>query len=246
MNSSDARLQAAISRWLPRLDEIQGWKEWKRKVPGRTVLYDDLLPGEESGVGDFDLPPELEIQHTIIMCYYALSSSLTGLRACEYYFRRYPFANLPIQKYEHLRYTCEMYFGRFYEFRERMKKCFEAINKTRPKKQKLNVGQLVKAFDKAFDQEIRERNKVHHHVSFEDIGINNLFLLTMISQNADNEWRRRGDAVYREESRTWAKRVVNRSKMVERFLNFVAEAILDYCPFLGDLAEQAEDKQSAV
>ncbi len=73
---------------------------------------------------------------------------------------------------------CGMYFGRFYEFRERMKECFKAINKTRPKKQKLNVGQLVKAFDKAFDQEIRERNKVHHHARLDDIGIDNLFLLT--------------------------------------------------------------------
>jgi hypothetical protein len=206
MRSSDARLQAAIGAWLPKLAEIQGWEEWKRKVTAGTVVFDDPWRGGEKSIVDFKLPVDLDLQHAVITSYYALHSTLTSLRDCEYYFRRYPFRGLPVQKYEHLRYVCEMYFGRFYEFKARIKKCFEAINATLPAKRRLDPGPLIKAFDKEFREEIRERNGVHHHNRFEDVAIDNLFLLTMMSKNSllDVAWKPRTDAAYQRSSKEWA------------------------------------------
>lgn len=249
MKSSDARLQVAIARWLPNLNEAQGWEEWKRDLSGHTLWFDDPWPSDGPGpsdqehVDDFKLPQELAMQHAVIASYYALHSTLTSLRDCEYYFRRYPFRGLPVQKYEHLRYVCEMYFGRFYEFKARIKECFEAINTTLPAKSRLNPGRLIKAFDKEFRKEIRERNGVHHHNRFEDIAIDNLFLLTLMSHNLQphKQWRQRGEAAYRRSSKVWANRVVDQSKRVEVYLNIIAKTILLHCPFLAGLAEPAED-----
>jgi hypothetical protein len=243
VKSSDARLQGAVFRWLPKLAKIEGWEDWKRQVTGSTMWFDDPWPSDEEAVGDFKLPEDLDLQHAVVVKYFALHSTLVSLRDCEYYFRRYPFGGLPVQRHDHLRYICEMYFGRFYEFKERSKECFKAINATLPAKKKLDPGSLIKVFDKEFRQEIRERNGVHHHDRFEDITIDNLFLLTMMSRNlkADKEWKRRTETAYRRSSKVWANRVVDQSKRVEVYLNIIAKTILLHCPFLAELAEPAKD-----
>jgi hypothetical protein len=148
VKSSDARLQGAVFRWLPKLAKIEGWEDWKRQVTGSTMWFDDPWPSDEEAVGDFKLPEDLDLQHAVVVKYFALHSTLVSLRDCEYYFRRYPFGGLPVQRHDHLRYICEMYFGRFYEFKERSKECFKAINATLPAKKKLDPGSLIKVFDK--------------------------------------------------------------------------------------------------
>ena len=84
---------------------------------------------------------------------------------------------------------------------------------------------------------------MHHHNRFEDIAIDNLFLLTLMSHNLQphKQWRQRGEAAYRRSSKVWANRVVDQSKRVEVYLNIIAKTILLHCPFLAGLAEPAED-----
>jgi hypothetical protein len=238
MTSADDRLQAAIGRWLPKLKTVHGWDEWKRQMLSHALWFDDEFPGREQSSSEFELPEGLDCEHAVVMSYYALHSTITSLRDCEYYFRRYPFGGLPISKHEHLRYICEMYFGRFYEFRSRTKECFKAVNALAGPVTRLELGQFIKAFDKEFDAEIRERNKVHHHNRFEDIAIDNLMMTALAAVDAPtgSAWKRRNDAFYRRASREWAERVVKRSSKLEEYLNAIAEAILASCPFLGELA----------
>lgn len=73
---------------------------------------------------------------------------------CEYYYRRFPFYNLPVSKDAHIRYMCEMFFNRIYEFSERMKRCLNAANVVIAPK-KLNVGSVVKSFARDFKTELK-------------------------------------------------------------------------------------------
>ena len=234
--SATARLQTATGKWLIKLNQVPGWNEWKHDVVGHTLWIDDRWPGFEKSMTDFALPAYIDREHAVVTTYYALLSTLGSLRDCEYYFRRYPFTGMPIPKYEHLRYICEMYFGRFYEFRSRLKECFKAIVAILQPSQRLNAGELIKAFDKDFDQELRERNKIHHHNRFEDIGIDNLFLTAIASteNQAGSGWRKRNDVAYRRVSKEWAARVVTRSTRIEVYLDTVAQFILENCKFLQE------------
>ena len=63
-----------------------------------------------------------------------------------------------------------------------MKECFGAINEAIAP-QKLAAGIAIKAFDKEFEQEIRERNNVHHHNRFEDLAIDNLTLVAFAASS---------------------------------------------------------------
>ena len=234
----DDRLQAAIGKWILTLNEVDGWQEWKRQSTGAALWYDDELPGQRSDFGDFYFPDEIEKQHAIITGYYALHSTLSSLRDCEFYFRRFPFAGLPVQKHDHLRYICEMYFGRFYEFKSRLKELVKFVNAYLPEGTRVDGGPMIKAFDKEFDQEHRARNGVHHHNRFEDVAIDNLSLLAIGALDAEtgHNWKRRNDAAYRKASRIWAARVVRRSRVVESYLDMAAMVVLSNCAFLSDLA----------
>jgi hypothetical protein len=66
-------------------------------------------------------------------------------------------------------------FHRFYEFKERLKKYFNAV-KVASSTSNLDVGIAIKHFEKMFDQELRARNNIHHDNRFQDIAINRVFL----------------------------------------------------------------------
>ncbi len=93
----------------------------------RDIIYsDDQIPEE------FRFSDEIERKHNVIMLYINLQNALTSLQDVEYYFRRYPFHDLPVSHNDHITRVCEMYFGHFYEFSERMKKYLNALNEIRP------------------------------------------------------------------------------------------------------------------
>jgi hypothetical protein len=243
MESADIRLQSSVGRWLLKLTEVRGWNEYKRQISIRTFWHDDVIPGEFPPLGDFILPEDLNREHAIVVSYYALLSTIRSLRDCEYYFRRYPFSDLSVSKYDHLRYICEMYFGRFYEFKSRAKQCFNAVKALGIPNTPANPGLFIKHFDKEFNTELRERNKVHHHDRFEDIAIDNLFITSLLAQGSkpENGLNRRNSAFYRKLSNEWANRAVQRSKKLDEYLNVIAELLLASCPFLAEpTSDQAE------
>lgn len=126
-----------------------------------------------------------------------------------------------------------MYFGRFYEFKERLKQLFKAIQATNPKHQ-IEAGAFIKLFEKEFDQELRERNSSHHRERFGDVAIEKVFLTLGMSEGEDGEgWRREHAAAYQKTAREWAERAKKRSRRVNDFADGVATVLPQVCPFLS-------------
>jgi hypothetical protein len=101
----------------------------------------------------FTFPPEIEKQHAVVYQYIGLQQTVETLKECEYYFRRYPFRGLPVSRASHITNVCEMYFGRFYEFKERLKKYFEAVKAVSPN-HNLDIGKFIRQYEKIFDDEL--------------------------------------------------------------------------------------------
>ena len=126
-----------------------------------------------------------------------------------------------------------MYFGRFYEFKERLKKYFEAMKKVAPA-HGLNIGAFIKRYEKVFADELRERNGIHHHSRFEDLALDRIFLTETISTMRKGDWEQEHIAEYRKLANEWVQRVRSRGAKLEEFLEAVAEATLASCAFLSD------------
>jgi hypothetical protein len=217
--TKQSELLDAISVWIKSLDDYPGFREWQRKKMGAMLslvegfpIRDDAFPEE------FKFTAEIDRQHEAIMAYLSLAQSFYTLQQCEFYFRRYPFADLPVSKEDHIRNMCEMYFNRFYEFKERLKRCLNAVDATI--EGTINTGPVLKSFAKDFDQELRARNSIHHHERFDDGAIHGigLALLMGYSDKVGPEWRDVANRGYRRSSAEWAARVKRRSKMVEIYL----------------------------
>ena len=236
--SSREALWSAITAWLRQLESYPGWKEWKRSQLGYTLLHDDdFFQETHTRLGDFEFPKETEKQHDLLMRYFAILDTALALAECEFYFRRYPFRGLPVSRHNHIKNVCEMYFGRFYEFKERLKLFFKALKAACPE-HRIEAGKLIKIFEKEFEHELRERNAVHHRERFEDVAIKKLFLTHSMVDGEDGVlWRREHDAAYRRFTREWVQRVKRRSRRIEEYVEAIAKVTLDICPFLALPAE---------
>lgn len=231
------RLMNAMLPWMDGIRAYPGFSDWKRRSIAHIIDY-----GERYGIDaapehdrQFVFPSDLERQHNAITAFLSLSISHSAMSSTQYYFRRYPFHDLPVGREEHLRYTCEMFFSRVYEFSERMKRCLNLLNETLPNK--LDVGKIVKEFAREFQQELRARNQIHHHDRFDEIQLNKVGLLDSMAgfderNGRDRGWRRETQRVYRAASREWAERAKRRSARAGIFLEAVAQAYLDYADFL--------------
>jgi hypothetical protein len=154
--------------------------EFKHKQLG-FILY-GLEPASE--LEDFALPPEIEQQHALIAAYFGLYRAQTTLSQCEYYFRRFPFHGLPVSRDDHLRNVCELYFGSFYTIRSRIKLTLNSLKEVCPNAN-VDVGGVLRIFDKEFDTELRTRNKINHHGPFEDFGIERISIFGVIGSDKD-------------------------------------------------------------
>ena len=150
----------------------------------KTLLrhIDQNLPA-----GDFTgLPtPSLleEQENTVLASFLALQSILESLRQCEFYFRRYPFADLPVSRNEHLRNICEMYFDRIYQLKVRLKITLNLLKRLRGVEKDERFGSLIKAFERALDWELRQRNATHHTRRFEYDAIDQLGLIDLLQHS---------------------------------------------------------------
>lgn len=240
MKTNMDRMFAATGIWVKKLDEVPGWQEWNRQKLHAILAVDDPWPGDDKiKLNHFQLPEPIDREHSVVISYYGLLTSLSSLRDCEYYFRRYPFRGLPVSHHDHLRYICEMYFGRFYEFSERIKVASDAVRSAVPSS-KIAFGDLVKQFGKRFKPELKERNSVHHNDRFEDIRLDNIGIIftAAAGKGQPSHLMRRMRNSYREAAREWAERVRRRSNDVEEYLEAVAALMLDHCAFLSEIAPQ--------
>jgi hypothetical protein len=228
------RMTTAIADWMKRLESYPGWKEWKRQHLVHTLHFDEsALPLRDRFEDEFKFSAEVEREHAVAIRYLGLHETVRSLKECEFYFRRYPFRGLPVSRHSHITNVCEMYFGRFYEFKERLKNYFDALGAAVPK-HGLAIGDFIKRFERAFGQELRARNYVHHHNRFEDLAIDRIFLTESISIGRDEAgWRQEHLVAYQKFTREWAQRVVRRGEEMDEFLEAVARATLSSCRFFG-------------
>ncbi len=247
--SKQSELMDAIGVWIKALDSYPGFREWQRGKVGAVLALVEGIPfRDDTFPPEFKFTAEIERQHEAIMAYLSLASSFLTLQQCEFYFRRYPFADLPVSKEDHIRNMCEMYFNRFYEFKERLKRCLNAVDKSI--KGSVNTGPVLKQFAKDFDQELRARNSIHHHERFDDGAIQGIGVAILMGYNekVGPGWRMVADRGYRRSAAEWAARVKRRSKMVEPYVEAVAGAMLDMCEYLKSqpaLAARASGKPAA-
>ncbi|MEQ9109144.1 MAG: hypothetical protein RLN84_01150 [Rhodospirillaceae bacterium] len=225
------KMWRAIISFSRDLEEIPGRKKWvQRKIALTLHAADvDTCEGEVEKLTDFEFPDEIEKQRIIIMAYLALADSVTALKECEYYFRRYPFRNLPVTKHRHIVNVCEMYFSRFYEIRSRLKNVLNAANKVISDK-KFDVGAFIKLFDRIFDSEIRQRHGVHHRERFDDVDVSRIFLMETLATRQAVKNLHVGE--YRQIANSWISRVRTQGKKVDEFLEAVANALIENCDFL--------------
>lgn len=227
------RMSDAIRVWMVNHENEPGWKEWRQKRIASTLYFDDPFPLEtQPAEEDFVFSDVIEKQHAVVIQYLYLQHTISTLKECEYYFRRFPFRGLPVTRYGHLTNVCEMYFSRFYEFKERMKNYFDAVKAAAPD-HGLEIGKFIKLFEDTFKQELSARNSVHHHRRFEDIAIDRVFLTESISLNdQDRRWKRGHMVAYRKVVDEWVQRVRVRSSRMDEFLEAIAKATLSTCTFL--------------
>lgn len=225
-----ARLLTAIGLWLSSLEKYPGWREWNLRKVERTIYMDDGVP-EDSPV-QFEFSELIGLQHEVVYQYLGLQQTVSALKDCEYYFRRFPFKGLPVTHSDHVTNICEMYFGRFYEFRERLKCFLNALVEAVPACD-TDIGKFIKLFDKIFDKELRTRHSVHHRHRFEDLAIDRVYLAQTLSKSGVNRsWVLERQAAYRAVTREWAARVRKRAARMDDFLEATAHATLTQCVFL--------------
>lgn len=237
--SATVRMANAIGAWMTKLDEYPGWKEWRLKRIGHVLYFDDpYVSADRELEPEFQFSDAVDRQHAIVMQYLQLVQAVHNLKECEFYFRRYPFRGLPVTRYSHITNVCEMYFGRFYEIKERLKKFFDALSKAKLGHgllgHGLNVGRFIKNFEREFDQELRARNSVDHHKRFEDVALDRVMMKELAS-GGDNDWEREHLKEYRNLSKQWAQRVKRRGEIMDAYLEEVATATLNSCSFLSTL-----------
>ncbi|MDP2621789.1 MAG: hypothetical protein Q8P46_16710 [Hyphomicrobiales bacterium] len=246
VDTSSAQMWNAIRAWTMNLEDYPGWKVWRRNRIGRTLYFEEAFPTTlEKYEAEFQFSEEVEKEHTVIIQYLGLVEAVESLKDCEYYFRRYPFRGLPVSRHRHITNVCEMFFGRFYEIKERIKKYLKAVSAVEPT-HRLSIGDFIKKFDKIFEHELRERNLAHHHRRFEDLATNQVLLTGVISAgDPDKGWEREHLTAYRELSNEWVQRVRCRGAQMDEFLEAIAAATLATCSFLSALLPD-EPKSSSL
>ncbi|GJH28148.1 hypothetical protein [Caballeronia novacaledonica] len=237
MNSENkpatARVIDAMGSFVKQLDSVPGWRDARVENMMLTMDLDDMFERPQAAQRSITLPLDIEKQHTVVMRYLELADCTFAFKSCEYYFRRFPFNDLPVSRHEHLSNVCELYFSRLYQFKERLKLLSDAMEVAVPS-HGLTFGSLIKRFAKEFDQELRERNQIHHTARFSDLDTQRLFL-TVVSEmaNPGKGWKAEQTRYYRKVSKEWAQRVRDRAALLDAFLEAVAEGLLDRCAFLS-------------
>ena len=231
--SASAQMMDAIARFITTLDAVPGWRETRVSNLVAAMDLDGILSEPADRMKPIALPPEIDLQHAVVTRYLELYDLALSVKSCEYYFRRFPFNGLPVTRHEHLSNVCELYFSRIYQFKERLKYLVDAVDALVPK-HGIQFGPFIKQFAKEFDQELRERNQIHHFERFADLDIERVYLTGMHDMVFPNKgWEAEQRRYYRKVAKEWGQRVRKRGARLDAFLEAVAEALLRGCPFLA-------------
>jgi hypothetical protein len=227
---------AAFVKWSERLQAVPGWREWNRAKISFTLAHGDGARKPADLPDMFELSAEMDAQHAAMMAWLHLNATVRGMRACSSYLRHAPDHRLGISTEDHLRYMIELYFSRVYEFSERLKKMMNALSATIAPAA-FNTGDFVKDYKKVFRQEIAERNSTHHDEHFDDVSLDQLGLVNLIGQTEAGRskgWKQEHRWLWRRSSKEWRARIDRGADKTQLYVEGVAGAMIDYCPWLTD------------
>ena len=210
------------------------WEDEKRKDRANKSILQTLT--RHLGRTDEALPEIIsskreEKENAIVSAYFALASLCGSLKQCEYYFRRYPFKDLPVSHSDHLRNVCEMYFDRIEQFRGRLKILVNSL-KNLTDMSDVRYGELIRTYEKHFKWECRQRNLTHHHRRFEYDAIDQLGLIDLLRLSDMAPVLPDPAYIYRQESRKWVKRVRAHHDVLVEVVEYAASLVLEKCLFL--------------
>jgi hypothetical protein len=167
------------------------------------------LLGEPQPPAPLTFSPDVERQNQLIMACTHLCEGKNMLSQCEFYFRRYPFHGTPVPREDHARNMCEFYFGCFYIIKNRLKETLNRLKAVCPHS-KVHIGKTLRAFERAFEQEIRIRNSIQHHQPYGDVVIERISLARLLASAKSahsKSWERQHLTAYRKFCASFEKRV---------------------------------------
>ncbi len=158
--------------------------------------------------------------------YFGLQTALRNVEQVEFYFRRYPFHDLPVSKGEHLANCCEMLFDRINQYRDRAKSLTKSIQKVSGERDP-RFGRSIRLINDIFRWELRQRNFVHHHGRFEYDVINQLNMVELLRYSNDLQMLPDRTRVYRVETRKWVKRTRQTRSTLEQITELLSGFVLE-------------------
>jgi hypothetical protein len=126
---------------------------------------------------------------------------------------------------------CQYYFSCFYIIENRFKETLNRLKDACPESN-VDIGKTIKSFKKTFAQELKMRNRIHHHEPFDDVEIDRIALPAMMATEGSKIWDRRHLSAYRRFSREWSRFARDRSRVMETAVESVASVILREASFL--------------
>ena len=226
-----AELLAAINTWTRPLVDHPAFRQLVRSKIGSALDWEDDWPTNGERVSEVVLPELLAARHDAVMQFYNLWTAAERLKTVEFYFRRYPFKGLPVNRHEHLENMCAMFFSHFYVFQERLRVYLNALNKVSAPAN-IDVGETLKLYQRRFNAELRERHGGTHFEPFDDLTINAVMLHSMRDHDRPTGDRAGAAYAYRKASREWAGHAKRGGERVAAFLETIADATLLVATFL--------------
>lgn len=224
-------LLAAVNTWTRPLIEHPAVRQLVRSRIGSAFDWEDDWVTKGERVREVILPEPLATQHDAVMQFYNLWTAAERLKTVEFYFRRYPFKGLPVNRHEHLENICAMFFSYFYVFQERLRVYLNALNKVSAPAS-IDVGKTLKLYQNRFNAELRERHGGTHLEPFDDLTIHAVMLRSIRDHEGPTGDRVGATYAYRKAAREWAGHARRGGERVAAFLEAVAEATLRVATFL--------------
>ena len=214
------RMSIANRKWIKELYERNpSWRKYTREKLSNILLENNDF--DETGT----LPQEIENQRVLMLGYITLNVMIEDIQECEYYLRRFPFLDLPVDRSSHVTNICEMYFNKCYQFKDRLKKYLNTLKVQVPG---LEVGPVIKQYSRMFGRELKARNAIHHKDRFSDLTIEKLFLKEKIL--TDQAVR---DHEYRRVTSFWIREIQATVLRLNQIVEAVAKATIESVSFLS-------------
>ena len=211
------RMQVAVIEVVKELQNNPDWSSYIRwKL--RYTLTGEYADNDVS----VKLPDDLEDQRALVYEYMTLALTIEQIQTCEYYLRRFPFRDLPIERGAHILNVCELYFSKCYQFKGRLKNYLNSLKRYATN---FDVKGFVKAYVRLFDRELKARNDVHHR-EFSDRTIELVHLHDKLDIGKRNYQ-------YRVTTGYWIKEIQRTVLTLEGIVDVLAQRTFENVPSLS-------------